>query len=71
VIEFAHLPDDTIAHTCAGQLESPDLSAFVRTHLAKFAKRREAPITVIALSPPVPFHLEKVKSSTSSLTRSF
>ena len=30
---------------------------FVRTHLTWFAKRRERTITVIALSPPVPFHL--------------
>src|SRR5262249_11351754 len=34
---------------------------FVRTHLAWFAKRRERSITVIALSPPVPFHLGKVE----------
>ena len=32
---------------------------------------QSAPITVIALSPPVPFHPGKVKSSTSTLTRSF
>ena len=34
---------------------------FVKTHLAWFAKRRERAITVIALSPPVPFHLGKVE----------
>jgi hypothetical protein len=34
-------------------------------------KDESAPITVIALSPPMPFHLGKVKSSTSALTRSF
>jgi hypothetical protein len=35
------------------------------------AKDESAPITVIALSPLVPFHLGKVKSSTSALTCSF
>jgi hypothetical protein len=35
-------------------------------------KDESAPITVIALPPPVPFHLlGKLKSSTSFLTRSF
>src|SRR5260370_25717614 len=33
-------------------------------------KDESAPITVIALSPPVPFHLGKVMSSKRTLTRS-
>jgi hypothetical protein len=34
-------------------------------------RRRWLAAVVIALSTPVPFHLGKVKSSTSTLTRSF
>jgi hypothetical protein len=34
-------------------------------------KDERAPIKVIALSPTVLFHVGKVKSSTSALTRSF
>ena len=41
------------------------------THLASARADESAPITVIAPSPPVLFHLGKVKSSTSALTRSF
>jgi hypothetical protein len=57
---------------CTGNRFYKPLAAGVEDSSRLVSRKDEsAPITVIALSPPVPFHLGKVKSSTSALTRSF